>query len=121
MEGRRPTKENTGQLAASQMQSWGNALAGLSRVREAAKAPAGLTRRPVQPMPRDPPASRGVLTNVAFEKLSGLFSCIREGEERSPALRNRLFSRPSDSLYTILYIGGGPTEGFAVLAFLCFQ
>ena len=37
MEGRRPTKENTGQLAASQMQSWGNALAGLRRVREAAK------------------------------------------------------------------------------------
>src|SRR6516162_4060657 len=37
MEGRRPTKENTGQLAASQMQSWGNALAGLHRVREAAK------------------------------------------------------------------------------------
>jgi RNA-directed DNA polymerase len=36
-EGRRPTKENTGQLAASQMQSWGNALAGLRRVREAAK------------------------------------------------------------------------------------
>ena len=37
MEGRRPTKENTGQRAASQMQSWGNALAGLHRVREAAK------------------------------------------------------------------------------------
>ena len=37
MEGRRPTKENTGQTAASQMQSWGNALAGLQRVREAAK------------------------------------------------------------------------------------
>lgn len=37
MEGSRPTKENTGQTAASQMQSWGNALAGLQRVREAAK------------------------------------------------------------------------------------
>jgi RNA-directed DNA polymerase len=37
MEGRRPTKENTGQSAACQMQSWGNALAGLNRVREAAK------------------------------------------------------------------------------------
>jgi len=37
MEGRRPTKENTGQTAASQMQSWGNALDGLRRVREAAK------------------------------------------------------------------------------------
>ncbi len=37
LEGRRPTKENTGQAAASQMQSWGNALAGLHRVREAAK------------------------------------------------------------------------------------
>src|SRR5437870_3005412 len=37
MEGRRPTKENTRQTAASQMQSWGNALAGLHRVREAAK------------------------------------------------------------------------------------
>jgi hypothetical protein len=37
MEGRRPTKENTGQRAASQMQSWGNALAGLHRVREAAR------------------------------------------------------------------------------------
>ena len=37
MEGRRSTKENTGQRAASQMQSWGNAFAGLRRVREAAK------------------------------------------------------------------------------------
>src|SRR5207247_691749 len=37
MEGRRPTKENTRQTAASQMQSWGNALAGLQRVREVAK------------------------------------------------------------------------------------
>ena len=37
MEGRRPTKENTGQASASQMQSWGNALDGLQRVREAAK------------------------------------------------------------------------------------
>jgi len=37
MEGRRPTKENTGQTAASQMQSWMNALAGLNRVREAAR------------------------------------------------------------------------------------
>jgi RNA-directed DNA polymerase len=36
-EGRRPTKENTGQTAASQMQSWGNAQNGLRRVREAAK------------------------------------------------------------------------------------
>src|SRR6266478_793160 len=36
-EGRRPTTENTGQTAASQMQSWGNALDGLQRVREAAK------------------------------------------------------------------------------------
>src|SRR3989440_2141165 len=35
--GRRPTRENMGQTAASQMQSWGNALAGLQRVREAAK------------------------------------------------------------------------------------
>src|SRR5437016_5146490 len=35
--GRRPTKENTRQTAASQMQSWGDALAGLQRVREAAK------------------------------------------------------------------------------------
>jgi hypothetical protein len=35
LEGRRPTKENTGQTAASQMQSWGNAVAGLRRVREA--------------------------------------------------------------------------------------
>src|SRR5487761_95713 len=37
LEGRRPTKENTGQASASQMQSWGNALDGLQRVREAAK------------------------------------------------------------------------------------
>jgi Reverse transcriptase (RNA-dependent DNA polymerase) len=37
LEGRRPTKENTEQAAASRMQSWGNALAGLHRVREAAK------------------------------------------------------------------------------------
>src|SRR5438067_4815781 len=37
MEGRQPTKENTEQTAASQMQSWGNALDGLCRVREAAK------------------------------------------------------------------------------------
>src|SRR5713101_7853279 len=36
-EGRRPTKENTGQTTASQIQSWGNALNGLRRVREAAK------------------------------------------------------------------------------------
>ena len=36
-EGRRPTKENTEQTAASQIQSWGNALDGLRRVREAAK------------------------------------------------------------------------------------
>src|SRR5215472_10541340 len=31
------TKENTGQTTASQMQSWGNAMDGLRRVREAAK------------------------------------------------------------------------------------
>jgi retron-type reverse transcriptase len=37
MEGRRPTEENTGQAAASQIQSWENALDGLRRVREAAK------------------------------------------------------------------------------------
>jgi RNA-directed DNA polymerase len=37
LEGRRPTKENTGQTAACQMQSWMNALAGLNRVRQAAK------------------------------------------------------------------------------------
>jgi hypothetical protein len=37
LEGRRPTKENTGQAAASQIQSWKNALAALRRVREAAK------------------------------------------------------------------------------------
>ncbi len=36
-EGRRPTKENTVQTTASQIQSWGNALDGLRRVREAAK------------------------------------------------------------------------------------
>ncbi len=36
-EGRRPTKENTEQTTASQTQSWGNALSGLRRVREAAK------------------------------------------------------------------------------------
>jgi retron-type reverse transcriptase len=36
-EERRPTKENTVQATASQMQSWGNALDGLRRVREAAK------------------------------------------------------------------------------------
>src|SRR5215510_9155057 len=36
-EGRRPAKENTEQTTASQMQCWGNALSGLSRVREAAK------------------------------------------------------------------------------------
>jgi RNA-directed DNA polymerase len=36
-EERRPTKENTGQTTASQIQSWGNALDGLRRVREAAK------------------------------------------------------------------------------------
>jgi hypothetical protein len=34
MEGRRPTKENTGQPATSQIQRWGNTLAGLNRVRE---------------------------------------------------------------------------------------
>ena len=36
-EGRRPTKENTEQTTASQIQCWGNALSGLSRVREAAR------------------------------------------------------------------------------------
>jgi RNA-directed DNA polymerase len=36
-EGRRPTKENTEQTTASQTQSWGDALSGLRRVREAAK------------------------------------------------------------------------------------
>jgi hypothetical protein len=36
MEGRRPTKENTGQPAASQIQSWENASAGLRCVRGAA-------------------------------------------------------------------------------------
>ena len=36
-EGRRPTKENTEQTTASQIQCWGNALSGLRRVREAAK------------------------------------------------------------------------------------
>ena len=36
-EGRRPTTENTEQTTASQIQSWGNALNGLRRVREAAK------------------------------------------------------------------------------------
>ena len=36
-EERRPTKENTEQTTASQIQSWGNALSGLSRVREAAR------------------------------------------------------------------------------------
>src|SRR5215468_7815440 len=40
-EGRRPTKENTGQTTASQMQSWENALNGLHRVREAAKGTSG--------------------------------------------------------------------------------
>src|SRR6266576_2308807 len=37
IEGRPLTKENTGQMAASQIQSWGDASAGLRRVREAAK------------------------------------------------------------------------------------
>jgi len=36
-EGRRPTKENTERTTASQTQSWGDALSGLRRVREAAK------------------------------------------------------------------------------------
>jgi len=45
-EGRRASKENTGQLAATQMQSWGNASAGLRRVREAASEhPCERTRR----------------------------------------------------------------------------
>ena len=35
MEGRRPTKENTGQTAASQIQRWEHASAGLRRVRGA--------------------------------------------------------------------------------------
>ena len=35
--------------------------------------------------------------------------------------RLTLVSRPSDFLYTILYIGGGHTEGFAVLAFVYSQ
>src|SRR5208337_3459582 len=36
-EGRRSTKENSGQTTATQAQSWGNALSELRRVREAAK------------------------------------------------------------------------------------
>jgi hypothetical protein len=36
-EGRRSAKENSGQATATQTQSWGNALSGLRRVREAAK------------------------------------------------------------------------------------
>src|SRR3974390_604874 len=36
-EGRRPTKENTEKTTASQIQCWGNALSGLSRVREGAR------------------------------------------------------------------------------------
>jgi hypothetical protein len=36
-EGRRSANENSGQATASQTQSWGNALSGLHRVREAAK------------------------------------------------------------------------------------
>jgi len=36
-EGRRSAKENSAQTTASQTQSWGNALRGLHRVREAAK------------------------------------------------------------------------------------
>ena len=36
-EGRRSAKENSGQATATQTQSWGNALSGLHRVREAAK------------------------------------------------------------------------------------
>ena len=36
-EGRRSVKENSEQTTASQTQSWGNALSGLHRVREAAK------------------------------------------------------------------------------------
>ena len=36
-EGRRSAKENSGQTTATQTQSWGNALSGLHRVREAAK------------------------------------------------------------------------------------
>ena len=52
---------------------------------------------------------------------SRTLSCIREGEERSLALRGRRLTRPSNFLYMILYIGGGHTAGFAVLAFVCLQ
>jgi hypothetical protein len=41
--------------------------------------------------------------------------------ERSPALRGRRLTRPSNFLYMILYIGGGHTVGCAVLAFVCLQ
>ena len=37
-----------------------------------------------------------------------------------PSSERRL-SRPSNFLYMILYIGGGHTEGLAVLAFVCLQ
>ena len=37
-----------------------------------------------------------------------------------PSSERRL-SRPSNFLYMILYIGGGLTEGLAVLAFVCLQ
>jgi len=51
MEGRRPTKENTGQTAASQIQSWENASAELRRVRGAAtRIPSVRKDHPLRPI-----------------------------------------------------------------------
>src|SRR4030095_1280957 len=64
-EGRRPTKENTGQTTASQTQSWGDALSGLHRVREAAGKDKRLRFTALTPCHRSPTSEQ--------------FLCVEEG------------------------------------------
>jgi len=64
--GKTTTKENTGQRAASQMQSWGNALAGLHRVREAAKRDKRLR-------------FTALLHHVSFTLLANSFYALKRG------------------------------------------
>jgi len=67
-EGRRPTKENTVQTTASQIQSWGNAQNGLHRVREAAKRDTSVSLRALR---RQTSAVRAACRKTARADLCG--------------------------------------------------
>jgi hypothetical protein len=94
-EGRRPTKENTVQTTASQTQSWGDALSGLSRVREAGAAmlvgvPVGASptggacsvTTVVIPRPREGRPTRGKLGSKSLRWLGGMPGQIRQGGQQ---------------------------------------